>query len=182
MNLSEGAVMQAVVSLGIALGAFLAAAKIPLKRSLSVLPMGICMGLLVTCTAYFSRDVAPAGGISMFEGELSWAAIIAGIVMVLVGICAGLFVVPMNALLQHRGHVLMSAGRSIAVQNFNENLSILVMLGLYALLIRLDLSVQATMVTFGVFVMTSMLLVILKHRRNQAEYDSTHLIGEAKRH
>ena len=182
MNLSEGAVMQAVVSLGIALGAFLAAAKIPLKRSLSVLPMGICMGLLVTCTAYFSRDVAPAGGISMFGGELSWAAIIAGIVMVLVGICAGLFVVPMNALLQHRGHVLMSAGRSIAVQNFNENLSILVMLGLYALLIRLDLSVQATMVTFGVFVMTSMLLVILKHRRNQAEYDSTHLIGEAKRH
>ena len=182
MNLSEGAVMQAVVSLGIALGAFLAAAKIPLKRSLSVLPLGICMGLLVTCTAYFSRDVAPAGGISMFGGELSWAAIIAGIVMVLVGICAGLFVVPMNALLQHRGHVLMSAGRSIAVQNFNENLSILVMLGLYALLIRLDLSVQATMVTFGVFVMTSMLLVILKHRRNQAEYDSTHLIGEAKRH
>ena len=88
----------------------------------------------------------------------------------------------MNALLQHRGHVLMSAGRSIAVQNFNENLSILVMLGVYSLLILFDLSVPATMVIFGLFVMTSMGLVIWKHRRNQAEYDSTHLIGEEKRH
>ena len=65
---------------------------------------------------------------------------IAGLIMILVGICAGFFVVPMNALLQHRGHVLMSAGRSIAVQNFNENSSILVMLGVYSLLIKADLS------------------------------------------
>lgn len=76
----------------------------------------------------------------------------------------------------------MSAGRSIAVQNFNENSSILVMLGVYALLIKLDLSVPATMMVFGIFVSSSMLLVILKHHRNQKEYDSTHLIGEAKRH
>lgn len=182
MDLSQGAVMQAVVSLGIAIGAVLAAAKVPLKRSLSVLPMGICMGALVTLTAYFTKDLAPAGGLDLFGFELSWAVLMAALVMVLVGICAGFFVVPMNALLQHRGHVLMSAGRSIAVQNFNENLSILVMLGIYSLLILFDLSVPATMVTFGLFVMTSMGLVIWKHRRNQAEYDSTHLIGEEKRH
>lgn len=174
--------MQAVVSLGIAIGAVLAAAKVPLKRSLSVLPMGICMGALVTLTAYFTKDLAPAGGLDLFGFELSWAVLMAALVMVLVGICAGFFVVPMNALLQHRGHVLMSAGRSIAVQNFNENLSILVMLGVYSLLILFDLSVPATMVIFGLFVMTSMGLVIWKHRRNQAEYDSTHLIGEEKRH
>lgn len=182
MDLSQGAVMQAVVSLGIAIGAVLAAAKVPLKRSLSVLPMGICMGALVTLTAYFTKDLAPAGGLDLFGFELSWAVLMAALVMVLVGICAGFFVVPMNALLQHRGHVLMSAGRSIAVQNFNENLSILVMLGVYSLLILFDLSVPATMVIFGLFVMTSMGLVIWKHRRNQAEYDSTHLIGEEKRH
>lgn len=182
MDLSQGAVMQAVVSLGIAIGAVLAAAKVPLKRSLSVLPMGICMGALVTLTAYFTKDMAPAGGLDLFGFELSWAVLLAALVMVLVGICAGFFVVPMNALLQHRGHVLMSAGRSIAVQNFNENLSILVMLGVYSLLILFDLSVPATMVIFGLFVMTSMGLVIWKHRRNQAEYDSTHLIGEEKRH
>ena len=182
MDLSQGAVMQAVVSLGIAIGAVLAAAKVPLKRSLSVLPMGICMGALVTLTAYFTKDLAPAGGLDLFGFELSWAVLMAALVMVLVGICAGFFVVPMNALLQHRGHVLMSAGGSIAVQNFNENLSILVMLGVYSLLILFDLSVPATMVIFGLFVMTSMGLVIWKHRRNQAEYDSTHLIGEEKRH
>lgn len=182
MDLSQGAVMQAVVSLGIAIGAVLAAAKVPLKRSLSVLPMGICMGALVTLTAYFTKDLAPAGGLDLFGFELSWAVLMAALVMVLVGICAGFFVVLMNALLQHRGHVLMSAGRSIAVQNFNENLSILVMLGVYSLLILFDLSVPATMAIFGLFVMTSMGLVIWKHRRNQAEYDSTHLIGEEKRH
>ena len=54
--------------------------------------------------------------------------------MILIGACAGFFVVPMNALLQHRGHVLMGAGHSIAVQNFNENIGILVMVGLYAYL------------------------------------------------
>lgn len=182
MDLSQGAVMQAVVSIGIAIGAILAAAKVPLKKSLSVLPMGILMGILVTCMAYFDRSMAPEGGLSMFGFELSWATIIAAVAMVAVGICAGFFVVPMNALLQHRGHVLMSAGRSIAVQNFNENLSILTMLGVYSLLIKLDLSVPTTMLVFGAFVMISMGLVIFKHHRNQSQYDSTHLIGEAKRH
>ena len=182
MTLSEGAVMQAVVSLGIAVGAVLAAARVPLVKSLSVLPMGIIMGALVMCMAFFTRADAPAGGIELFGQSLSWAVIIASIGMIAVGICAGFFVVPMNALLQHRGHVLMSAGRSIAVQNFNENLSILTMLGVYSLLIKLDLSVPATMLTFGGFVMVSMALVILKHHRNQREFDSTHLIGEEKRH
>ena len=174
--------MQAVVSLGVALGAVLAAAKVPLKRSLSVLPMGIFMGILVTATAYFHRGLAPEGGIEFFGFDISWAAVIAGLVMVTVGLASGFFLVPMNALLQHRGHVLMSAGRSIAVQNFNENLSILAMLGVYAILIKLDLSVPATMVIFGIFVGTSMALVILKHHLNQKKEDSLHLIGEEKRH
>lgn len=182
MNLSEGAIMQAVVSLGIAVGAVLAAARVPLKSSLKVLPMGICMGILVTIMAFYTRDWAPAGGLSLFGFSLSWATLIAAAGMIAVGICAGYFVVPMNALLQHRGHVLMSAGRSIAVQNFNENLSILVMLGVYALLIKADLSVPMTMLLFGAFVMVSMALVIVKHMRNQKEFDSTHLIGEEKRH
>lgn len=182
MNLSEGAVMQAVVSLGIAVGAVLAAARVPLRQSLEVLPMGIIMGALVICMSFFSRDMVPAGGLELGGLSLSWATLVAALGMVAVGICAGFFVVPMNALLQHRGHVLMSAGRSIAVQNFNENLSILTMLGVYALLIRIDLSVPLTMLLFGLFVMVSMTLVIVKHARNQREFDSTHLIGEGTRH
>jgi hypothetical protein len=86
----------------------------------------------------------------------------------------------MNALLQHRGHVLMSAGRSIAVQNFNENLNILAMLGIYALLIRFELHVNLIIVMFGSFVALTMLAVMALHRANQRQFDSVSLIGEAK--
>jgi signal transduction histidine kinase len=92
------------------------------------------------------------------------------IMMVAVGAMAGFFVVPMNALLQHRGHILMGAGHSIAVQNFNENASILAMLALYAVLVYLDLSIYAIIVLFGVFVSLTMLLVRLWHRSNMREY------------
>ena len=182
MDLSQGAILQAVVSIGIAIGAVLAAQLVSLKNSLKVLPMGIIMGALVSVSAYFDQTMMPNGGIEIAGFLVTWAMLAAGIIMVIVGICAGFFVVPMNALLQHRGYVLMSAGKSIAVQNFNENLSILVMLGIYSILISFDLSVPITMLIFGSFVMISMLLVILKHHKNQKEYDSLHLIGEEKRH
>jgi hypothetical protein len=181
MNLSQGAILQAVVSIGIAIGAVCAAAFIPLKKSLNVLPMGVIMGLLVACTSHYNGSMV-SGALSIGSVTISYGVLVACVIMVLVGICAGFFVVPMNALLQHRGHVLMSAGRSIAVQNFNENLSILVMLAVYSLLIKADLSVQTAMIVFGVFVAGSMCLVILKHLRNQREFDSLHLIGEEKRH
>jgi hypothetical protein len=87
-------------------------------------------------------------------------------VMTLIGAMAGFFVVPMNALLQHRGHLLMGAGHSIAVQNFNENLSILGMLGVYALLIRLDFSIYTVITLFGVFVAVTMALVRERHYHN----------------
>ena len=181
MNLSQGAILQAVVSIGIAIGAVCAAAFIPLKKSLNVLPMGVIMGLLVACTSHYNGSMV-SGALTVGSVTISYGVLVACAIMVLVGICAGFFVVPMNALLQHRGHVLMSAGRSIAVQNFNENLSILVMLAVYSLLIKADLSVQTAMIVFGVFVAGSMCLVILKHLRNQREFDSLHLIGEEKRH
>ena len=181
MNLSQGAILQAVVSVGVELGAAGAAVFIPLKKSLTVLPMGVAMGLVVSATSFYDIQTV-TGSVSLFGLNISFGIIIAGLIMILVGVLAGFFVVPMNALLQHRGHVLMSAGRSIAVQNFNENSSILTMLGGYALLIKSGLSVQGTMITFGLFVAVCMSLVIIKHQRNQREYDSLHLIGEEKRH
>ena len=69
--------------------------------------------------------------------------------MVLIGALAGFFVVPMNALLQHRGHHLVGAGRSIAVQNFNENSSILIMIALYSLLLNVGYSIYLVIVVFG---------------------------------
>jgi hypothetical protein len=86
--------------------------------------------------------------------------------MILIGGLSGFFVVPMNALLQHRGHILMGAGHSIAVQNFNENLSILTMLGVYALLIGLNFSIHTVIVLFGVFVAVTMSLVRQRHLNN----------------
>jgi len=162
MPLNKAAILQGVVAVGIALGAVLAARFIPLKGSLRVLPVGVAMGVLVPVMTIVSSEMA------------------AYPVLVLVGAMAGFFVVPMNALLQHRGHVLMSAGHSIAVQNFNENLNILLMLGLYALLVRLNLHVNWIIVMFGLFVAGTMLLVIGRHNANQSQFDSVALIGEVK--
>lgn len=182
MNLSEGAILQAVVAIGIAMGSVYAAARISLRRSISVLPVGIAMGLVVATMAFYHQAVAPAGGIDLGAAHLSWFVLFACFMLVVVGALAGFFVVPMNALLQHRGHVLMSAGRSIAVQNFNENLSILMMLGIYAGLVWADLPVQVIMMLFGVFVAATMALVLLRHRANQREFDSVALIGEIRHH
>jgi hypothetical protein len=98
----------------------------------------------------FSR--LPAGALTLGATTITWAMGVAAALMIVVGALAGYFVVPMNALLQHRGHVLLSAGHSIAVQNFNENLNILVMLGLYALLIALDVRIETIIVIFGIFI------------------------------
>jgi LPLT family lysophospholipid transporter-like MFS transporter len=178
MTLSQGAILQAVVAIGIALGSIYAAARVSLKRSLSVLPVGVVMGLSVAALAFFDFSRLPDGGITLGNASLGWPAIAAACAMVVIGALAGYFVVPMNALLQHRGHVLLSAGHSIAVQNFNENLSILVMLGVYALLISLNLRIETIMVLFGLFVAGTMALVMVRHRHNQKERDWTADIGQ----
>ena len=92
----------------------------------------------------------------------------------------------MNALLQHRGHVLMGAGHSIAVQNFNENVGVLIMLAFYAFIVHFGLSTNWAIVLFGLFVAGMMLLVMWRHRHNLAAGDVLHLASperaEAKPH
>jgi LPLT family lysophospholipid transporter-like MFS transporter len=161
-DMSQASLLQGVVAVGIAIGAVIAARYVTLRGSVNVLPIGIAMGLVVIAM--------------IFVKNLSYVIVL----MILIGACAGFFVVPMNALLQHRGHVLMGAGHSIAVQNFNENVGILIMVGMYALLIRMDVSVNAAIVLFGVFVSGTMALVLMRHRKNQAQSDSLHLIGMEK--
>jgi MFS transporter, LPLT family, lysophospholipid transporter len=180
LDLSQAAMLQAVVAVGIAIGAVHAAATVSLKRSLNVLPIGVAMGIIVALAAFYTRAIAPTGEVSLGFMSVSWFLLIACMILMLIGALAGYFVVPMNALLQHRGHVLLSAGHSIAVQNFNENLSILVMLSSYALLLWMDLSIRAVMLLFGLFVAVTMVLVILRHRFNQRQFDSLGLIGQLK--
>jgi hypothetical protein len=181
MNLSQGAILQAISAVGVAGGAMWAAWRIPLRDSLRVLPYGVAMGLVVCILAVYNSDMLPDITIMTIGSlKVSLNLLPAYILLVLVGWLAGYFVVPMNALLQHRGHVLMSAGHSIAVQNFNENISVLTMLLVYSLLIWLDAPIQFVIIGFGLAVSAIMWLVIKRHARNQAEYDSMHLIGEHK--
>ena len=147
-TLSQATMLQGICAVGIAAGAVIAARFIPLHRAVDVVPVGIAMGVIVIAMV-FARNIAVAIPL-----------------MILIGALAGFFVVPMNALLQHRGHILMGAGHSIAVQNFNENLSILVMLGVYAALIWLDFSIYAVIVLFGLFVSGTMALVRRRHLYN----------------
>jgi hypothetical protein len=181
MTLSQGAILQAISAVGVAGGAVWAAWRVPLRNSLNVLPYGITMGLVVCVMAIYNSDMLPKTPLlTLGQFQVTLNLLPAYILLILVGWLAGYFVVPMNALLQHRGHVLMSAGHSIAVQNFNENISVLGMLAIYSLLIWIDAPIQAVIIGFGVAVSIIMWLVIKRHARNQAEYDSMHLIGEHK--
>jgi MFS family permease len=181
MDLSHGAVLQALAALGIAIGAVLAATHVSLRRSLGVLPVGVAMGLAVSVLSLLNFGELAHSGPVLWGRNLSWGLLASATVMLLIGAMAGYFVVPMNALLQHRGYVLLSAGHSIAVQNFNENLGILSMLGVYALLIVAGLSAAASMLLFGAFLAVSMALVMLKHMANQRKFDSVAQIGQARR-
>ena len=153
LDLSKASMLQGVVAVGVALGAIGAARMITLRKSLRVIPLGIAMGIIVLVMNFVQH---------------MWLAVP---LLILIGALSGFFVVPMNALLQHRGHILMGAGHSIAVQNFNENLSILMMTGLYYLMIRIDLSIYWVITLFGLFVSASMLLVKRRHEANQRQHD-----------
>ena len=163
LPLEEGAMLSGVSAVGIALGAMIAAKIIPLKRATAVLPVGIAMGIaLITLVS------------------VRWMPAVY-VLLIVIGAIGGFFVVPMNALLQHRGHVLMSAGHSIAVQNFNENVSILVMLALYALMIRLDFRIQSVVLIFGLFISGAMYFIMRWNAANhKADPHLDRLIGEAK--
>jgi len=148
-DLEHATQLTAVVAVGIAIGSAVAAKSVPLHRAVRVLPMGVGMGLTVIAMVFIT----------------DWRVAVP--LLILIGAMAGYFVVPMNALLQHRGHLLMGAGHSIAVQNFNENLSILAMLGAYALMIKAELGVNAIVVIFGLFVALTMAWLARRHGHDQ---------------
>jgi hypothetical protein len=152
---------------------------------MKVISIGITMGLVVPLMVmlpYMPRINLHTPALEILGMHLQFdihvRTLAVMFMMILLGALSGFFVVPMNALLQHRGHVLMGAGHSIAVQNFNENLSILVMTFLYFLLGWLGVSVNITIVAFGLFVAGIMYLIKLRHLRNQAEHDDLALLED----
>ncbi len=160
-NLSQSSMLQGVVALGVAAGAIIAARFITLRKSVRVIPLGIAMGVIVLIMNFVQH---------------MWLAVP---LLILIGGLSGFFVVPMNALLQHRGHILMGAGHSIAVQNFNENLSILVMTGLYYVMIKADMSIYWVVTLFGLFVSSIMYLIRQRHLANQQDRDDVQHLDDS---
>ncbi|MDP2804498.1 MAG: lysophospholipid transporter LplT [Gallionellaceae bacterium] len=148
-DISSAAKLTAWFALGIAIGSILAARFVKLNHAVNVLPVGIGMGVLVMCMPLITN---PTHAI---------------ILLILMGAMGGFFVVPMNALLQHRGHLLMGAGSSIAVQNFNENISIFIMLALYAAMEKLGFSIYVITVVFGLLMAGLMGVLYRKHGHDQ---------------
>jgi len=141
-----------VVAIGTAVGAVIASLKMRLDQATRVMPLGIGMGLLVILMNFIDNV---------------W---VAAPFLVLLGGLGGFLVVPMNALLQHRGHNLMGAGRSIAVQNFNEQACILGLGALYALSTGMGLSAFVAITAFGVLVAGTMWLIAKWHQHNQKHH------------
>lgn len=149
LDLEHATQLTAVVAIGLAIGAAVAAKAVPVTHAVKVLPLGIAMGFAVLGMVFVT----------------DWR--IAVLMLVIIGVLAGSFLIPMNALLQHRGHQLMGSGHSIAVQNFNENLSMLLMLGAYSLMIKTGFSIYAVVVVFGLFIAGTMAWLNKKHGHDQ---------------
>jgi MFS family permease len=147
-GITQASALVGVVALGTAVGAVVASVRMRLDRATAVLPLAVAMGLLMIVLV-FIRNVGVAIPF-----------------LILLGAIGGYLVVPMNALLQHRGHNLMGAGRSIAVQNFNEQACILGLGALYTLLVRLGLSSYGAITIFGLLVALTMWGIGRWHQRN----------------
>jgi MFS transporter, LPLT family, lysophospholipid transporter len=131
----------AIFAVGIAVGSVGASLFVKLEEAVKVLPAGILMGVLVIGMIFVdTREVA-------------------AVLLFCIGVLAGYFIVPLNSLLQHRGHELLGAGHSIAVQNFNENIGILVLLGIYTLMVHQELPINTIIIIFGAFVSISMAII-----------------------
>jgi LPLT family lysophospholipid transporter-like MFS transporter len=150
-DLAHATQLTAMVAVGIAVGAAVAGKWVKLEKSVRVLPAGIILGLTVIAMIFVT----------------DWR--LAMVLMFAIGALSGYFVVPLNALLQHRGHLLMGAGHSIAIQNFNENIGILVLLGAYTFMVGHGVHIHWVIASFGLFISLAMTVIWRRHR-----YDEVH--------
>jgi hypothetical protein len=162
---TQASSLSGVVALGTASGAILASVKMRLDKATSVMPLGIAMGVLVICMNFITNV---------------W---VAAPFLILMGAIGGYLVVPMNALLQHRGHNLMGAGRSIAVQNFNEQACILGLGAFYSLSAGMGLTAFGAITAFGLVVAGCMWLIQRWHASNCIKHkDEVEHLLELARH
>jgi MFS family permease len=142
MPLEQASLLQAVVAFGVIFGAGMAGHMVALHQAHRVLPLGLWLGISLPALV-FSTSL--------------WIAIP---LMLLTGFAGGMLMVPMNALLQNRGYKLLTAGRSIAVQGFNENASVMIMLGVYSGLLALEFPLKWVMTLMGIFMTLGILYLM----------------------
>lgn len=161
---TQASALSGVVALGTAVGAVVASMRARLDRATNVIPMGIALGLLVICLRFIDNV---------------WTA---APFLILLGALAGYMVVPMNALLQHRGHNLMGAGRSIAVQNFNEQACILGLGAFYSFSAGMGMSAFGAITAFGLVISGTMLVIYRWHQSNCIKHkdEVEHLLEHAR--
>jgi len=163
-SVTQASALVGVVAIGTAVGAVVASLRMRLDQATLVLPLGIAMGVLVILLNFITNV---------------W---VAAPFLILLGGLGGFLVVPMNALLQHRGHNLMGAGRSIAVQNFNEQACILGLGAFYSLSTGMGLSAFGAITVFGVVVAGFMWVIKRWHAHNCQVHaaDIAHLLEVAR--
>lgn len=147
-NQTDATKLIGVLAIGIAVGSVIASIYVKLEKAANVLPAGIYMGVLVVCMVFVHNPI------------------VAAILLFAIGVLAGYFLVPLNSLLQHRGHTLLGAGHSIAVQNFNENIGILLMLGAYTWMVGRNFEIDHIIIIFGLFVIISMGVIATLYRKH----------------
>jgi MFS transporter, LPLT family, lysophospholipid transporter len=146
LDIKTAGMLIAILAVGVAVGSAGASLFVKLEDAVKVLPAGILMGILVMGMIFVdSREIA-------------------AVVLFCIGVLAGYFLVPLNSLLQHRGHELLGAGHSIAVQNFNENIGILILVGIYTLMVHQNLSINTIILIFGFFVSLTMTIIYRLYR------------------
>jgi len=149
---TEASTLVGVVAIGTAAGAILASFRVRLADAPRVIPLGAVLGALLLMMVFIST--------------VTWAAVL----LLIAGAAGGYMLVPMNALLQHRGHNLMGAGRSIAVQNFNEQTCILLIGLLYSFSTGAQLGVYFALIALGALVIVLMILIGVKYRNNMSRH------------
>ena len=151
LRLDQVSILMGVASMGTIVGAIVAGRWVTLQRALFVLPFGVALGVVIAVLP-FTHSMPMVYALMIGAGAL-----------------IGFFVVPMNALLQHRGHILLSAGHSIAVQNFNEQLCILAMLAVYSILLSMKININIVIWIFGALVLVLMAAIMYWNRLNHLQ-------------
>jgi len=151
LSLAQAAYLQGITAAGVIAGAILASRFVSLTSAVTLQPLGILIGLLIP--------------LMLAVDSVLWA----GILLLAVGALAGYFIVPMNALLQHRGCSLLTAGRSIAVQGFNENAGMLLMLAFYAAATAIRIPLETLIWCFAALVTFGMMAIFILQKRTHCQ-------------